>query len=154
MRRYFVVALLALIGCVKPDTGDDAGTDEDDAGATEYTGPATSNVIPEFDPDFDAGGNQLIDAGSVVVDTTCCETTFNLPSGDEPSFAEGVLRGSAAPLTAGVSLTSLGADAGWAASICMPLNSSQNYWFEFTWDAGLPDFGDAGPPIDEDGGGR
>lgn len=135
MKRLLWLALVAFSTCSpmpKPEP-----EPEPDA---PYDGPTGNNTIPVRDPDdLDAdAGDVVVDAGDVVVDMTCCETHFSI-SDDEPANATGVLVGALPVLTPGVPLTR--SDAGWAATVCVPINAAARYGYRFTWDAGTVDAG-------------
>lgn len=112
-----------------------SGNDCSTAAPPKFEG-SSSGVIPEYAQTADAG---LLDAGMVVVDTTCCVTRFRI-SDEEPADAVGVLTGEAQVFRARVPLVR--SDAGWTTSACVPVRISSGYWYEFTWDGGSLDAGD------------
>lgn len=144
LRRVWLSSLLglALAGC-PPEPGP---IDEEDAGEEPYDGPASSGVIPTFDPETYDAGDLVIDAGMVTVETRCCDTQFAI-SDEEPADAVGLLQGENPVFGTGLALTR--GDGGWSVQACFPVNASAYYWYHFTWDGGLFD---AGLTLMEDGG--
>lgn len=143
MRSLWLLAALTFAACAaKPPTEPPVEEEE-----VPFDGETTSN-LPDFtDGVIDAGANSPVDAGPVVVETRCCQLHFALTRADEPLTATGRLVGEAFPLNEGISLSS--ADAGFAASACVPINTSSYYWFELEWPT---DDADAGGVGLEDGG--
>lgn len=143
---------LCLVGlaCSRGDrSGTDAGEGADggDAGAGEegvaYTGDSVP-AIPQYEPGtVNSGTPEVVDAGEVDADRTCCEVTFRITD-EEPPEATGVLVGDGVFSTARA-LTRL--DGGWSVHACVPLHEAANYSYAFTW----PTDGTTGGPV-EDGG--
>lgn len=135
MKRLLWCAVLAVTACSPPPPP----VVEEEV-VEPYDGPTSSGIIPTIDPedlDVDAGVEQL-DAGNVVVETRCCETTFTI-SDEEPLDAVGVLEGEVAVFQGGVPLSR--GDAGWTAAACFPISASSHYWYRFSWDGGVEDGG-------------
>lgn len=138
--RALVLSLVVLASCAKQGTGEpDAGPETPEDFQGESTG-----IIPEFDPDALDAGDGLVDGGIITVDGTCCTTAFHIDD-VEPVGAKGAIVGDIATLSS-VALTRT--DAGWVASVCMPIATSSSYEYEFRSDGG---FYDAGLEL-EDGG--
>lgn len=138
MNRFVVsVAVLGLIagGCPAPQQ---MSSDDDVLPEDVYDGPTSSGVIPVYEPETFDGGDPLIDAGEVVVDTTCCTTQFSI-SDQEPADAVGLLQGESSVFGDGLALDRT--DAGWSATACFPINASAFYWYAFSWDGGFVDGG-------------
>lgn len=145
MRRLGVLLSLGVMACPAPQP---TPQPEEDAGVEPYDGPTSTRIPPAVDPDdhdFDAG-QTLIDAGTIVVETRCCQTRFSISSA-EPADAVGVLEGELPVLKAGRALTR--EDGGWVATACHPIGAAGHYWYRFTWDAGIVD---AGTELLDDGG--
>lgn len=134
MKRWWVLSLTAVLACTPMPEPEPEPEEE------PYDGETVNSTIPGRDPDdLDAdAGDVVVDAGEVVVDMTCCETHFAI-SDEEPADATGVLVGELPVFTPGVPLTRT--DAGWTATVCVPVNAGARYRYQFTWDAGLVDAG-------------
>ncbi len=134
MKRAFLFALLLAAAC-KPDN-----TDPDPEEETEdpYDGPTENVTIPVVDPDTFDAGDVVVDAGEVIVDTTCCDFTFSI-SDEEPADAVGFIDGELPLFGDGLALTR--DDGGWSATACVPLNAATRYSYRFSWDGGIEDGG-------------
>lgn len=138
-----LLAAALAFGCSSgdPQPSPDAGPVADAA----FQGETSGGQIPEFPGGlFDAG---FIDAGEIVVDGACCNTTYRIAAGEEPEDATGLLMGDHPVFGRGLELTR--GEGAWTARVCFPVNQSANYWFAFRWSNGMVD---AGTVDLEDGG--
>lgn len=137
--RTLVVLALALSACrpqVMPRPQVDAGPDEE----VIFDGPTSNTGIPQLPEDFAFDASiPRIDSGVIVVDTTCCVTTFSIAD-REP--AEGVVGGlyiNLSTFDGGVPLTR--AAGRWTTTACFPVNQSASYQYQFDYDGGVIDAG-------------
>lgn len=131
----WVLACVVLMSCPQPRPGPEPEPDEE-----PYAGPGSPPIPPANDPDdhdFD-GGQVLVDAGLVVVDSRCCMTRLSI-SDQEPTDAVGTIEGELSLFEGGLPLRRV--DGGWAATTCHPVNSAGRFWYRFVFDGGVFDAG-------------
>lgn len=144
MKRFALLGALVVLACGPKARPIEPPVEEE----VPFEGESSSN-LPDFtDGVIDAGQYSPVDAGEIVTETRCCRLNFVIGGEGEPANAVGRLEGEAFPLSDGVTLTS-GVDGGFAASACVPINTSTYYWYVFEW---TTSDADAGGLALEDGG--
>ncbi len=125
-----VMVMVVSCGEEKPPANQEPTTTETEE--VEYKGETSGGAIPQF-PAGTIESDDAIDLGTISPDDTCCTLSFSIA--DEESLdATGLLRGDNSVFGQGVELIR---NAGfWSAEVCFPINSSSNYYYEFTWVAG------------------
>jgi hypothetical protein len=137
MKQAWVLAALVLCACPPTEPMPDP-EDAGDAPAPVFDGRTTPAGVPDFFPPYDAGDDR-IDSGVIVLDTTCCDTRFSIADLEPEEVLTAKLRIKLGTFSEGVALRRDGGR--WGAVACFPVNTSATFFYEFTWDGGLVDAG-------------
>ena len=132
--KLLLAALVWIVACgpASPTPNPDIDVPEEDP---PYEGDTVGGVIPDGVPPEPS----LEDAGEVMEDKRCCNVVFSI-SDLEPADAVGRVRGSVGPL-AGEGVELVRAAGRWEAFACIPVGTSTQYWYEFTWQTTPADAG-------------